>query len=170
MNFGSYVLFACFVGFIVIVVLYCLMGNKAMENAFKTLAINSQIKKEKSQDNNIPLANPPKSTDKEKGDYDIFVKPQNKAQNVIEDYVIKEDQLNSADYSIAVEDKRPFIRYYWSLLKMKQICIFTFYTYTDYNIRLIKIGLFILFLSFYFAFTALFFTDNIIRILMLLFM
>ena len=163
MNFGSYVLFACFVGFIVIVVLYCLMGNKAMENAFKTLAINSQIKKEKSQDNNIPLANPPKSTDKEKGDYDIFVKPQNKAQNVIEDYVIKEDQLNSADYSIAVEDKRPFIRYYWSLLKMKQICIFTFYTYTDYNIRLIKIGLFILFLSFYFAFTALFFTDNIIR-------
>ena len=46
---------------------------------------------------------------------------------------------------------------------MKQLCIFTFYTYTDYNIRLIKIGLFILFLSFYFAFTALFFNDNIIR-------
>ena len=166
MNFGSYVLFACFVGFIVIVVLYCLMGNKAVENAFKSLAKNSKNKKENSPDNNIPPANPPNSpkpTDKEKEGYDILMKRQN-AQNVTEDYVIGDDQLNSADYSIAVEkDKRSFIRYYWSLLKMKQICIFTFYTYTDYNIRLIKIGLFILFLSFYFAFTALFFTDNIIR-------
>ena len=188
MNFGSYVLLACFVGFIVIVVLYSIMGNKAMENSFKSLAKNSQIIK----GNNIP-SNPPKpkeSINKEKLDYDIlmknppkpkiptnpldkekekesddiFMKPQSSPQNVTEDYVIGEDQLNSADYPIAVDkDKRSFIRYYWSLLKMKQLCIFTFYTYTDYNIRLIKIGLFILFLSFYFAFTALFFTDNIIR-------
>jgi hypothetical protein len=46
---------------------------------------------------------------------------------------------------------------------MKQLFIFTFYTSTDHNLRIIKIALFILFLSFYFAFTALFFNDNIMR-------
>jgi hypothetical protein len=46
---------------------------------------------------------------------------------------------------------------------MKQLFIFTFYTYTDYNLRIAKIALFILFISFYFAFTALFFNDSIMR-------
>ena len=55
------------------------------------------------------------------------------------------------------------MKYYWSLIKMKQLLIFTFYTYTDHNLRIAKNALFILFLSFYFAFTALFFNDNIMR-------
>ena len=46
---------------------------------------------------------------------------------------------------------------------MKQLLIFTFYTYTDHNLRIVKIALFMLFLSFYFAFTALFFNDKIMR-------
>ena len=46
---------------------------------------------------------------------------------------------------------------------MKQLCVFTFYTYTDHNLKCVKIALFILFLAFYFAFTALFFNDKIIR-------
>ena len=80
------------------------------------------------------------------------------------DNVINEDQLNNADYNISLEkDKRGYLKLYWSLLKMKQLFIFTFYTYTDYNLRIAKIALFILFVSFYFAFTALFFNDNIMR-------
>ena len=46
---------------------------------------------------------------------------------------------------------------------MKQLCIFTFFTHTDHNSRSVKIILFTLFLSFYFAFTALFFNDDIMR-------
>ena len=46
---------------------------------------------------------------------------------------------------------------------MKQLIIFTFYTSTDHNLRIAKIALFILFVSFYFAFTALFFNDSIMR-------
>ena len=46
---------------------------------------------------------------------------------------------------------------------MKQLFIFTFYTSTDHNLRIAKIALFILFVSFYFAFTALFFNDSIMR-------
>lgn len=72
--------------------------------------------------------------------------------------------MNFAEYEEAKEqDKRSFVQYYWSLLKLKQLFIFTFYTSNDHNLRIIKIALFILFLSFYFAFTALFFNDSIMR-------
>ena len=46
---------------------------------------------------------------------------------------------------------------------MKQLCIFTFYTSEDYILRSTKNVLFILFISFYLAFTALFFNDSIMR-------
>ena len=87
-----------------------------------------------------------------------------KASNVKRDIQFNEEDLNSADYKTALDkDKRTFIRYYWSLIKMKQLCVFTFYTYTDHNLKCVKIALFTLFLAFYFAFTALFFTDKIIK-------
>ena len=73
-------------------------------------------------------------------------------------------ELNGADYSIAIDkDNRKYGQYYWSSLKNKQLFIFTFYTSDDHNLRVVKIALFILFISFYFAFTALFFNDNIMR-------
>ena len=90
--------------------------------------------------------------------------PLTKPKNIQKDLVLKEDQLNFAPYQTALDkDKRTFIKYYWSLLKMKQLCIFTFYTSEDYILRSTKIVLFILFISFYLAFTALFFNDSIMR-------
>ena len=91
-------------------------------------------------------------------------KPHKNPTNVQKDVVLKDSQLNFAPFKAAFNgDKRSFIQYYWSLLKMKQICIFTFYTSEDYILRSTKIALFILFVAFYFAFTALFFNDNIMR-------
>ena len=64
---------------------------------------------------------------------------------------MNEEQLNNADYDIAFnKDHRGYLKLYWSLLKLKQLFIFTFYTSTDYNLRIAKIALFILFVSFYF--------------------
>ena len=86
------------------------------------------------------------------------------SNDIIKDYVITDTGLNFLSYQSALErDKRTFLQNYWSFLKMKQICIFTFYTYDDYILRSTKIILFILFFSFYFAFTALFFNDSIMR-------
>ena len=83
---------------------------------------------------------------------------------VKQDVRLSDEELNFAEYEEAKEqDKRSFVQYYWSLLKLKQLFIFTFYTSNDHNLRIIKIALFILFLSFYFAFTALFFNDSIMR-------
>jgi hypothetical protein len=69
--------------------------------------------------------------------------------------------LNNAPFEKAKKnDSRTWSGYYWSLLKAKQLFIFTFYTSGDYILRSTKIALFILFISFYLAFTALFFNDD----------
>ena len=72
--------------------------------------------------------------------------------------------MNHSSFEEATKkDDRTYWKIYWSLLKMKQSFIFTFHTNNDGNLRVVKVGLFILFVSFYFAFTALFFNDKIMR-------
>jgi hypothetical protein len=159
-NVGFYALLLCFVSFIGIVIFYFVKDIKSLPILFDKIAQVDQSK-----------ANPPKpktitnekDENKIKEGYPVLKAPE-KPLNIEEDITFKDDQLNSVDFKIAVvHDKRSFWKYYWSLLKTKQLCIFTFYTNTDYNLRSVKIALFILFISFYFAFTALFFNDNIIR-------
>ena len=76
-------------------------------------------------------------------------------------YIYNESQLNSLSYQEArMNDKRSFSLYYFSLLKQKQLIVFSFYPIKDYNPRIIKIFLFFFFFSSHFAVNALFFTDN----------
>ena len=73
-------------------------------------------------------------------------------------------EFNNLEYSEALKlDKRTYIQYYLSLLKMKHIIIFTFYTKNDYNSRKIKIILFLFSFSLYLTINALFFNDNAIH-------
>ena len=162
MNFGSYILMACFFCFIGAVVFYFLKGKKSMKKIFEDL--------NKLNETGSTNANPPKNgedkTNAEKANYDVFVKPpEQNPENVKKDFTMSEEDLNEINYEAALEldNKRSYWKYYFSLLKMKQLLIFTFYTYTDHNLRVVKIALFTLFLSFYFAFTALFFNDSIMR-------
>ena len=145
-NFGSYVLIACIASFIGSVVFYFIKGTSSLHKTFNDL-----------EGNPIP-ANPPKPGEKSS---DRNIKSEKAGYK---DCVMNEEQLNNANYTIAEKyDDRGYLRLYWSLLKLKQMFIFTFYTSTDYNIRVLKIALFILFFAFYFAFTALFFNDSIMR-------
>ena len=92
------------------------------------------------------------------------IKENNEIKNVNKDICLTEDQLNYASFNkVKKNDKRELIKIYWSLLKMKQLFIFTFYTSGDYILRSTKISLFILFIGFYLTFTALFFNDDIMR-------
>jgi len=73
-------------------------------------------------------------------------------------------ELNNLNYNDALKiDKRTYIQYYFSLLRMKHILIFTFYTNNDYNSRIIKIILFLFSFSLYFTINALFFSDSTIH-------
>ena len=180
MNIGSYILFACFAEYLGIVIYYLVKGEKKLDDNYSNLAnatidakINNDIKI--NNDNNIK-ANPPKNDNANINATKDAKVPDTKSNEVIiknreidpdkikKDYVYTDDDLNLAKYDIAFgKDKRSFLSYYWSLIKMKQLSIFTFYTYTDHNLRIIKIALFLLFISFYLAFTALFFNDDIMR-------
>ena len=144
-NFGSYCLLTCMASLIGVIVFYFVKGKDGINLLFKQY---------------IP-ANPPKPNDGS-SNRKIPAKPQ--IGGVQKDIILEDEQLNSAPFRIAMkQDNRGYLKLYWSLLKMKQLFIFTFYTSKDYNLRIVKIVLFILFISFYFAFTALFFNDSIMR-------
>jgi hypothetical protein len=69
--------------------------------------------------------------------------------------------LNSLNYEEAlILDKRTYFQYYISLLKRKQVLIFTFYTNNDYNLRIIKICLFIFSFSLDYTVNTLFYNDS----------
>ena len=70
-------------------------------------------------------------------------------------------ELNSLSYDEALNfDKRTYWQYYLSLLKTKQLIIFTFYTKTDYNSHLLKIILFLISFALFYTVNALFFNDS----------
>ena len=52
------------------------------------------------------------------------------------------------------------MEYYISLIKTKHLLVFTFYTKTDFNSRIIKIFLFLFYFVLSYAVNALFFTDS----------
>ena len=70
-------------------------------------------------------------------------------------------ELNNLLYKEAILiDKRTYFQYYLSLIKTKHIILFIFMPSNDYNLILIKIGLFIFSFCLYFTINALFFTDK----------
>ena len=72
-----------------------------------------------------------------------------------------DEELNNLDYKEALKyDKRTYCQYYISLLKTKHIIMLTFFNYTDYNSKIIKIDLFLFNFSLYYVVNAFFFNDN----------
>ena len=70
-------------------------------------------------------------------------------------------ELNSLSYKDAlIYDKRSYCQYYFSLLRTKHLIIFTFYTKSDYNSRIIKKCLFLFEFVLHYTINALFFNDS----------
>ena len=86
----------------------------------------------------------------------------NSCNNIKKVLCYNDNELNSLDYEKALlNDKRTFMQYYLSLLKIKHLVVFAFYNNNnDYNSQIIKINLFFFFLSVHFTVNALFFNDN----------
>ena len=72
-----------------------------------------------------------------------------------------DQELNNLSYENAIiYDKRTYWEYYWSLLKKKQLILFTFIPTNDYNLISLKISLILLSFSLYFIINAFFFSDE----------
>jgi hypothetical protein len=75
--------------------------------------------------------------------------------------IFNEEELNKMEYKYAIVlDKRDFITYYFSLLKLKHLIIFTFLIREDYNVYLMKISLFLCSLALYLITNTIFFNDE----------
>ena len=174
-NFGSYLLLVNLTVFTCIIIYHFIIErSKYMYIIYENFTIigcppkNNKIEDEKEKKNKED----PKieSEDKEKENYDDLIIYKNKYNSMAKsvnteiDLVYNDYQINLVPYEIAtLKEIRSFMKIYWSFLKYKQSILFTIITNNDNILRSIKIILFILFFSFYMAFTALFFTDNIIR-------
>ena len=83
----------------------------------------------------------------------------NKRKNIKETY--NDQELNTMSYKDALKyDKRTYFQYYFSLLKRKQLLLFTFWPNNDYNLFFIKIDLFLITFSLYFTINGFFFDDK----------
>ena len=72
-----------------------------------------------------------------------------------------DSEMNSLPYEKALMiDKRTYFQYYFSLLKKKQIILFSFYPNKDYNAQIIKSFLFFFFYTSDMTINAFFFTDD----------
>ena len=75
-------------------------------------------------------------------------------------------EKNNLSYNLAIKhDKRTFCQYYISLIKTKHLLFFSFCNSNNknYNSRIVKIDLFFISFTLYFAINALFFNDNTIH-------
>ena len=81
-----------------------------------------------------------------------------KYNNILE---LNQYELNALNYKEAlIEDKRTYSQYYCYLLAKKQLFIFSFFPFKDYNSKAIKLDLFFFSFSVYFAVNTLFFTEE----------
>ena len=109
-----------------------------------------KLKNNKINFHNIQTTNAIDSSKKENKDNSTF--PINNNNNKIIKYKYNDYELNNFSYKDAIQlDKRTFSQYYLSLLKYKQLLIFTFYTNNDYNSKISKICLFLFLFSSYYA-------------------
>ena len=95
---------------------------------------------------------------KDKDKEDIIIEKKEKEEYLTD---IEKDLLS---YERAKKlDKRTYCGYYWSLLKLRQLIIFTFFSFNDFNLFLVKLFSFFLLLSFNLAYNAIFFFDKVIN-------
>jgi len=73
-------------------------------------------------------------------------------------------EINIIPYQEAIDiDKRTYFQYYKSLIKIKHIFIFSFNPNNDYNLYIIKICLFLFYLTINIVINALFFNDSMMH-------
>ena len=136
-------------------------NNNCTSNNTKDIIIfnnNNNLEKENIQSNNI-ITNQNKNNVNKYYEFIINNIEYSKRQNYF-----NPEELNSLEYELAIQiDNRNYFQYYWSLLKLKHLIIFTFITNDDYNIFLLKLCFFLISFSLYFTVNALFFSDDSIN-------
>ena len=136
------------------------IGHLNYKNINKIKTINSKICKTRS--NEFDLNKQPKKPEK-KVKFKEKKEKQNSNKYSINDNPkyknLSAKELNNLDYFDAIKiDKRTYSQYYCSLVKIKQIFLFTFASNNDYNLFVFKLSLFLMSFSLYMVVDAFFFS------------
>ena len=87
--------------------------------------------------------------------------PKGKSLNNDPKRYLNDYEINRLEYNEALKyDRRTYIEYYWSLLKIGNLFLFSFIPNNDYNSMAIKICLFFFSFGLYYTVNALFYTDS----------
>ena len=131
--------------------------NKIIELGDSKLIINKEIKKKKKKKKKEKK----KKKKKNNSIQETINKNYKNKESKKKIYKLIDEELNTLNYERAIIiDKRSFIQYYLSLIKKKNLIIFSFYPNNDYNLILMKICLFLISFNLYFTLNILFFTDK----------
>jgi hypothetical protein len=115
------------------------------------------------------LQNSPSLIDKKNFNYypekkDEIEKPPSKINNIVKPNKYIDAELNRMDYDMAlIYDERQYWQYYISLLKKKHLIILVFISDEDYNVFYLKLSLFIVSVSLFFALNAVSYKDSTMR-------
>ena len=100
----------------------------------------------------------------EKGTNNKLNTIQNKYKSNLGFEKLNDYEINTLSYKSALQcDKRTFFEYYISLIRANNIVILAFFPLEDYNIRIIKICLFLNFFVIHYTLNTLFFTKSLIH-------
>ena len=127
--------------------------NTQLNSMHYSSKINNETKLDlKINDNNYIINNKNKNKQKD-------IKNENDHDIKYYDY-----EINIIPYQEAINiDKRTYFQYYKSLIKIKHIFIFSFNPNNDYNLYIIKMGLFLFYLTINIVINALFFNDSMMH-------
>ena len=144
------------------VVPYKTLGEKLKEDIYANDSKTSDFMNGKSN-RNLKISTKKIDFEKKKSDNNIskFNAVIYKSKKKTKEKKYNDYEINELNYNRALKaDHRTFNEYYISLLKRKQIILFTFYTNDDYNSKIIKLSLFLFSFSSFYAANALFFNDS----------
>ena len=173
-NFGSYILLASLAFFIGVLVFHFVKErNKSMDLIFKDLANPPKGKEDDKKDekktkkeNKDKRKGKVAPSDRKRPESRVPISKNTNIEIPGKDLAYSDYDYLFLPYAIVIsKDVLSYLMTYWNYLKFKQIILFTFFTQTKGILRTTKIALFILFIAFYMAFTALFFNDSIMRAL-----
>ena len=91
-------------------------------------------------------------------------KEQKKKEKVKKILKYKYDEINLLTYDLSIQyDKRTYCKYYISLLKTKHDFVSSFCGSDDYNVKIIKIDLFVMGFAIFYTVNALFYNDDVMH-------
>ena len=140
-------------------------GNNLNKNQFignkkKSKKKKKYFKKDPCKDKNIKAIS---SSEYSKSKINLILNKKIIDHNITNNDTLEynDSELNGLSYEDALDyDKRTYIKYYISVLKLKHALIFSFFQNNDYNSRIMKILLFFFSFSIELSINALFFNDD----------